>query len=69
MLSKGEKEQYNIPAKAKKIQCPDCLEWSGVGEWGSDVFSWGDGEEMVAMECPKCEEIFERYTGVKFNCA
>jgi len=67
MLSKGEKEQYNIPIKAEKIQCPDCLEWSNVDEWESDVFCWDDCEEMVAMECPKCKETFERYSGVMFN--
>ena len=68
MLNKLEKDQYNIPTKAKKIQCPDCLGWSKINDWKSDVFCWGDCEEIVAIQCPKCQDTFERFTGVQFNC-
>ena len=68
MMNKNQLKQHGIDTETNKIQCPDCEEWSTINEWDSDVFSWGDCEEMVAMECPKCKETFEinRY---KFNCA
>ncbi len=68
MLTDETKKQYEIPLDTKEMQCPDCEKWSNIDEWESDVWQWGEYEEMVAMQCPKCEELFERYT-VKFNCA
>jgi len=66
-VNEKQLSQFNISTDAKHIECPDCNKWSTVNEWDSDVFSWGDCEESVCMQCPVCEETFDRDINHQFN--
>jgi len=64
-MNKKQLKHHGINEDADSIECPDCLEWSTVKDWDSDVFSWGECEESICMECPKCKETFD--TPCTFN--